>query len=196
MNKNKTRRQVTLVIILLLAVASAIFITYIMGAKPAASQNAVLISEEIVQLKQQEVVKPISVAVANPAPKEEPIVETCKEIFVVTAYDLSVGSCGKPIGDPEYGITATGYNLSDHTWESARTVSVDPRVIPLGSKVKVTFLNSQYQKYNGVYTARDTGGAIKGNKIDFFIGDFKDNSDSEVAYDFGRQQAEVEIIEI
>lgn len=52
------------------------------------------------------------------------------------------------------------------------TIAVDPRVIPLGSKVLLTFHDEAYKRYNGVYTARDTGGAIKGYKIDLFMGDF------------------------
>ena len=34
---------------------------------------------------------------------------------IVTAYDLSVQSCGKYPSDPAYGITATGVDLSGHT---------------------------------------------------------------------------------
>ena len=52
------------------------------------------------------------------------------------------------------------------------TIAVDPKVIPLGSKVLLLFENESYRRYNGVYTARDTDGAIKGNIIDLFMGDF------------------------
>lgn len=42
-----------------------------------------------------------------------------------------------------------------------RTIAVDPRVIPYGSRVVI----------NGhAYIAEDCGGAIKGNKIDIFVG--------------------------
>lgn len=51
-------------------------------------------------------------------------------------------------------------------------IAVDPRVIPLGSKVLLLFKDESYKRYNGVYTARDTGGAIKGHIIDLFMGDF------------------------
>ena len=43
-----------------------------------------------------------------------------------------------------------------------RTIAVDPRVIPLGSKVIIN---------GNVYIAEDTGGAIKGNKIDIYVSD-------------------------
>ena len=45
--------------------------------------------------------------------------------------------------------------------QASRTIAVDPRVIPLGSKVRM----------NGrEYVAEDTGGAIKGKRIDLFMG--------------------------
>lgn len=45
--------------------------------------------------------------------------------------------------------------------QAGRTIAVDPRVIPLGSKVR---MNSRE------YVAEDTGGAIKGKRIDLFMG--------------------------
>jgi 3D (Asp-Asp-Asp) domain-containing protein len=114
--------------------------------------------------------------------------------FKVTAYDLSVASCGKSITSRGYGQTRSGYNLSSRTREGAMTIAVDPRVIPLGSRVLVVFKDKKYQRYNGVYTARDTGGAVKGNHIDLFMGDFKNNKESKVVNDFGVTKASVQII--
>jgi 3D (Asp-Asp-Asp) domain-containing protein len=90
----------------------------------------------------------------------------------VTAYDLSVKSCGKRKTHPEYGISRSGFNLKGHTRESAMAVAVDPEVIPLGSKIQIEFYKPEYQKYNGIYNCVDTGRLIKGNKIDLFMGDF------------------------
>lgn len=42
-----------------------------------------------------------------------------------------------------------------------RTIAVDSRIIPLGSRVIIN---------GNVYVAEDTGGSIKGNKIDIFVG--------------------------
>lgn len=44
---------------------------------------------------------------------------------------------------------------------AGRTIAVDPRMIPLGSKIRLG---------DRVYTAEDTGGAIKGKRIDLFAG--------------------------
>ncbi len=42
-----------------------------------------------------------------------------------------------------------------------RTIAVDPKVIPYGSKVRVDGF--------GTFIAEDTGGAIKGNKVDIYL---------------------------
>lgn len=53
------------------------------------------------------------------------------------------------------GITASGTRT-----KANRTVAVDPSVIPLGTKIMI----------NGkVYVAEDTGGAIKGKKLDIYM---------------------------
>lgn len=114
--------------------------------------------------------------------------------FVVTAYDLSVESCGKPVGSHGYGLTASGFNLAGHTLESARAIAVDPSVIPIGSKVEIIFDDPAVQHYSGVYTAVDTGGAIQGNRIDLFVGDFGNNSSSQKALNFGCRNAKVRIL--
>jgi 3D (Asp-Asp-Asp) domain-containing protein len=58
---------------------------------------------------------------------------------------------------------ATGVNL--HGSPHIYGVAVDPRVIRLGSKLKIT---PNPFNYDGPFTAFDTGGAIKGNRIDFY----------------------------
>ena len=68
-----------------------------------------------------------------------------------TAYTANCKGCS--------GTTATGINLKKNP--SAKVIAVDPRVIPLGTKVHV-------EGY-GEAIAGDKGGAIKGNKIDVFI---------------------------
>lgn len=73
-----------------------------------------------------------------------------------TAYDAS--SCGKSPSHPAYGITATGRKAG------YGIVAVDPRVIPLGSRLYIETSDGSY--VYGTAIAADTGGAIKGNRID------------------------------
>jgi 3D (Asp-Asp-Asp) domain-containing protein len=128
--------------------------------------------------------------------KEEPAPESVSEniqTFTATAYDLSVQSCGKPIGHPQYGITRSGANIAGKTREQAMSIAVDPNVIPLGSQVKITF-PEPYTHFNGVYTANDTGSAIKGKKIDIFMGDFGSNNSNQSVWDFGVREVKVQIL--
>lgn len=73
------------------------------------------------------------------------------------------------------GITATG------TVATTQTIAVDPKVIALGSIV--------YIEGMGWYKAEDKGGAIKGNRIDIFMGDYKK------AREFGRKKVRVKVYE-
>ncbi|KPN95661.1 3D domain-containing protein [Lysinibacillus sp. ZYM-1] len=68
-----------------------------------------------------------------------------------TAYTAYCEGCS--------GITANGTDIRSNP--NLKVIAVDPRVIPLGSRVWV-------EGY-GEAIAADTGGAIKGNKIDVFI---------------------------
>jgi 3D (Asp-Asp-Asp) domain-containing protein len=115
--------------------------------------------------------------------------------FKITAYDLSVQSCGKKFTDRSYGITRSGISLKGHDLRSASTISTDPRIIPLGSIVYIYFNNEEAQEYNGLYLAQDTGSKIKGNKIDLFFGDKNSEKPSIEALNFGIQQAKVVKVE-
>lgn len=126
----------------------------------------------------------------KPAPKP---VSKNTQTFTATAYDLSVQSCGKPIGHAQYGITSSGANIAGKTREQAMSIAVDPNVIPLGSQVKITF-PEPYTHFNGVYTANDTGGGIKGKKIDIFMGDFGSNNSNQSVWDFGVREVKVQVL--
>lgn len=112
----------------------------------------------------------------------------------VTAYDLSINSCGVPVGCNGYGMTASGFDLTGHSLESARAIAVDPNIIPLGSKVRIKFKDPEWQHLNGIYNAVDTGGAIVGNRIDLFYGDFGTNETDQSVWNFGRREAIAEIL--
>lgn len=60
------------------------------------------------------------------------------------------------------GAYATGLTKSGTTVTEGRTIAVDPKVIPLGSRV--------YIDGYGVFIAEDVGSAIKKNKIDIAVG--------------------------
>lgn len=102
-------------------------------------------------------------------------------IVQATAYDLSYASCGKYPGDSGYGITYSG------TRARPGVIAVDPSVIPLHSNVYVESLDhtSDY----GFAVAEDTGSAIKGNRIDLFIGS------NSAALRYGRRNVRVYVLD-
>ena len=84
------------------------------------------------------------------------------------------------------GVTATGLDVSNTIYSLAghRIIAVDPSRIALGSLVEVTLADGS--TFRAV--AEDTGGDIKGDRIDVLVG-----SRAE-AYRLGRQTAQVRII--
>ena len=61
-------------------------------------------------------------------------------------------------------------------------------------KVQLSFNNPAMKQYDGVYTAVDTGGAIVGNKIDLFMGDYGSNSEAQEVVNFGVQSAKAVVL--
>lgn len=100
--------------------------------------------------------------------KTEPLVvktisveSTAYRTFTATAYSLR-------------GRMANGQNVH------SGAIAADPRILPLGTVV--------YIEGMGTYTVKDTGGAIKGNRIDVWI------PSKASAMRFGRRQVKLRII--
>ena len=108
-----------------------------------------------------------------------------------TAESLTVSVSGQNLSyKSAINVTATGYTRFDPGCNSTTAtgtkatkgaIAVDPRVIPLGTKL--------YVPGYGIGVASDTGGAIKGNKIDLCF-----DSVSE-ALNWGRRSVVAYIIE-
>ena len=90
------------------------------------------------------------------------------------AYTMQATAYTDIPGDRWEGITASGMPTF------VGMVAVDPSVIPLGTIV--------YVEGYGIGIAGDTGGAIKGHKIDLFM------QSSKEVYSFGRQTKKVYIL--
>lgn len=97
-----------------------------------------------------------------------------------TAYTADYKSTGKRPGDKGFGITATG-TVARRVPNGYSTVAVDKRVIPFGTKL--------YIEGYGYAIAEDTGGAIKGDKIDVFF-----NTNAE-CMQWGRRYVNIYILE-
>lgn len=144
-------------------------------------ENGVAVSTEI--LSENIIVAPVNkvVEIGTKQPEPEPVAEASGYGTVVrqlvmnsSAYSIDYACTGKTPGMAGYGITASGMKAG------YGVVAVDPRVIPLGTKL--------YVEGYGYCIAADTGGAIKGNKIDLCF-----NSYSE-AVNYGRKNVTVYIL--
>lgn len=92
-----------------------------------------------------------------------------------TAYTAGYESTGKTPDHPAYGITASGRKVSEGM------IAADTSVLPFGTKVWIEGL--------GVFVVEDTGGDIKGNRIDIYMNDLDE------AVKFGRQERRVIVLE-
>ena len=100
-----------------------------------------------------------------------------------TAYTSSYEDTGKRPGDPAFGITKSG------TVARKGIVAVDPSVIPLGTKMYIEILDDTIEDY-GIAIAEDTGGKIKGKKVDLYF-----DATREELKEFGVRKAKVYIID-
>lgn len=98
--------------------------------------------------------------------------------FYITMYAATVEQCGNDLG-----ITASGKKVTEDP--TCWTVAVDPKVIPLGTKLVIDL-----DGYEGiVFEASDTGGDIKNYWIDVY-------TDSEpLSKSFNPTYADVWILE-
>jgi len=164
------------------------------------SKEKKLIDDQVTRTPIKQVVKvgtkpietPIEAPVFNEKQATNPLTETpkadadldfesAKSLMVeATAYTNDPASNGSRLYNGR-ALTATGYDVTDTiTYQGLPIIAVDPKVIPLGTKV--------YVEGVGLTIALDTGGAIKGNKIDILV------DGEQKAKTFGRKQLQVWVI--
>ena len=90
--------------------------------------------------------KPVTAeAVAKPEPEAVQYEAAAPVLFTATAYSLR-------------GRTASG------KFVTRGLIAADRRVLPLGTRVRI-----EAGSYSGEYTVADTGGAVRGRKIDIWV---------------------------
>lgn len=113
-----------------------------------------------------------SVAASTERPREATSVASVEEkaavgeTYTATAYSL-------------HGRTATGVA------PATGMIAADPRVLPLGSRVRI-----EAGSYSGEYVVTDTGGAVKGHRIDIWTPTSRD------AMRFGRRAVKLTVLEL
>lgn len=90
---------------------------------------------------------------------------------------------------PSENFEATAYSLRGRTASGAVTASgmiaADPRVLPIGSRVRI-----EAGSYTGEYVVADTGGAVKGRRIDIWTPSTRE------AMRFGRRTVKVTVLHL
>ncbi|OME55477.1 hypothetical protein BSK59_13445 [Paenibacillus odorifer] len=131
-------------------------------------KNTTAIENKVVQTVkvETEVLKPLSSEQLGETKQEE---EKWIVFTKVTAYTNGCESTGKTKGDKEYGITSSGKRTKE-----GRTIAADTKLFPYGTIL--------YIEGVGERVVEDTGGAIKGYKLDVFF------EDLDEARDFGRKK--------
>lgn len=157
MKKNKIKKNVIRAVIIGAVLGSFNY----MSAFANELENVAIEAEDIVDIAIEDTTNSYEVTIEN-----EPIVRAVGPEslgaslgnFKLTSYCSCRRCNGRWTGYP----TAAGTN-----YEYGRTIAVDRRVIPLGTWVYINIPGEGWQKFR----AEDTGSAIKGNRIDVYVGD-------------------------
>ncbi len=140
-------------------------------AQAAAEAREAAKAQEAAEAQKPATQQPVAKETETSAPSSS------RELRVVaTAYTADPLENGYKAGDQVK--SALGHNLTANP--NMKLIAVDPSVIPLGSKVWV-------EGY-GVAIAGDTGGAIKGNKIDVLM------PDKGTSSNWGRKTVTVKVL--
>ena len=112
-------------------------------------------------------------------------------IFVAALFmagPTAAATAGRKAGPEKF--TAFAYSIEGKTADGQEsykgTVSADPTILPLRSKIRVSGAGI----YSGEYSVADTGKNVKGRVIDIYVLSVRE------AREFGRKQVEVEILEL
>jgi 3D (Asp-Asp-Asp) domain-containing protein len=113
--------------------------------------------------------------------------ETTAQTEPKTANTTTTGEATETPAAPAESYTATAYAFRGRT-ASGRLVgkgviAADTRVLPMGTRVHVEAGN-----WTGVYTVADTGGAVRGRKIDIWV------PTTGEAFRFGRRKVKLTVL--
>ena len=126
--------------------------------KPAVQEKVIEVAGQI----PEDVSEPVPATTTTP-PAAAPAVRP-GEMYSATAYSLR-------------GRTASGQNVT------RGLIAADPRVLPIGTRVRL-----EAGPWSGEYTVADTGGAIRGRKIDVWT------PSSREAMQFGRRPVKLTVL--
>ena len=151
------------------------------AARPSVAETAVSQSQQTIQQPSKTLIH------------ESPVASSPADSLSKTVPETSEGKATEPAKatetpvSPTMSYVATAYSLRGRT-ASGRLVSqgiiaADPKVLPLGSRVHV-----EAGAWSGEYLVADTGGAIRGRKIDIWTPSTRE------AMRFGRRTVKLTVL--
>ena len=100
---------------------------------------------------------------------------------------VSDGLASTEVASPSQTYSATAYSLRGRTasgqFVTRGLIAADPRVLPLGTRVRL-----EAGQWSGEYLVADTGGAIRGRKIDIWTPSTRE------AMQFGRRPVKLTVL--
>ena len=142
-------------------------------AQPSVAETLAVASQEIQQKTAAAETKApgadatTEVAEAGDAFKETEKLNTAGRVVPPPAIDKSEEEAGET-STPALAFTATAYSLRGRTASGALVsrgvIAADRRVLPIGTRVRL-----EAGSYSGEYVVADTGGAVRGRKIDIWV---------------------------
>jgi 3D (Asp-Asp-Asp) domain-containing protein len=144
--------------------ATLLLSSLLFSASPSAAETPLPSAKQ-----QKQISQPLGSEIATAAgsvekaPNSNPVTAVVPE---ATDPAGAVGNNAGPAAAPTH-FTATAYSLYGKTASGRRVskglIAADPRVLPLGTRVRV-----EAGAYSGEYLVADTGGAVRGKRIDIW----------------------------
>lgn len=107
-------------------------------------------------------------ATSKDAAKPNELAESAKPVTAATVTEKPEPEAADYEAAPAQVFTATAYSLRGRTASGKLVtrglIAADRRVLPLGTRVRI-----EAGSYSGEYTVADTGGAVRGRKIDIWV---------------------------
>jgi 3D (Asp-Asp-Asp) domain-containing protein len=126
----------------------------------------------------------------NPKPaSQEKVLEVAGQIPETAPETVPAKTADAAPANPFQVFSATAYSLRGRTASGQSVtrglIAADPRVLPIGTRVRV-----EAGPWTGEYLVADTGGAIRGRKIDIWT------PSSREALQFGRRVVKLTVLSL
>lgn len=162
-----------------IAAAALLSAFLLLAARPSVAETAVAQFQQTIQQSSSAQTQDAGKSLGDPLSKTLPETSGGKIVQPPKAAELP--------GTLPVAYVATAYSLRGRTasgkFVSQGIIAADPRFLPLGSRVHV-----QAGAWSGEYLVADTGGAIKGRKIDIWTPSTRE------AMRFGRRTVKLTVL--